>query len=87
MILLKFLELNLPLSIFFIVGLLFSPFLILISARSFYIVTRLAFTQSTFQEFVKQLSSWAVVAHAFNPSTWESEAGRFLTPRPAWSTK
>jgi hypothetical protein len=28
---------------------------------------------------------WAVVAHAFNPSTWE--AGEFLSLRPAWSTK
>jgi hypothetical protein len=26
-----------------------------------------------------------VVAHAFNPSTWEAEAGEFL--RPAWSTE
>jgi hypothetical protein len=26
------------------------------------------------------------VAHAFNPSTWEAEAGRFLSSRPAWST-
>jgi hypothetical protein len=24
------------------------------------------------------------VAHAFNPSTWEAEAGRFLSSRPAW---
>ena len=31
--------------------------------------------------------SWAVVAHAFNPSTWEAEAGGFLSSRPAWSTK
>jgi hypothetical protein len=31
--------------------------------------------------------SWVVVAHAFNPSTWEAEAGRFLNSRPAWSTK
>jgi hypothetical protein len=30
---------------------------------------------------------WAVVVHAFNPSTWEAEAGRFLSSRPAWSTK
>jgi hypothetical protein len=29
----------------------------------------------------------AVVAHAFNPSTWEAEAGRFLSLRPAWSTE
>jgi hypothetical protein len=28
-----------------------------------------------------------VVAHAFNPSTWEAEAGGFLSLRPAWSTK
>jgi hypothetical protein len=26
-----------------------------------------------------------VVAHAFNSSTWEAEAGRFLSSRPAWS--
>jgi hypothetical protein len=29
----------------------------------------------------------AVVAHAFNPSTWEAEAGGFLNSRPAWSTE
>jgi hypothetical protein len=28
-----------------------------------------------------------VVAKAFNPSTWEAEAGGFLSSRPAWSTK
>jgi hypothetical protein len=28
-----------------------------------------------------------VVAHAFNPSTWEAEPGGFLSSRPAWSTK
>jgi hypothetical protein len=28
-----------------------------------------------------------VVAHSFNPSTWEAEAGRFLSSRPAWSTE
>jgi hypothetical protein len=28
-----------------------------------------------------------VVVHAFNPSTWEAEAGRFLSSRPAWSTE
>ena len=28
-----------------------------------------------------------VVAHAFNPSTWEAEAGGFPSSRPAWSTK
>jgi hypothetical protein len=30
---------------------------------------------------------WAVVVHAFNPSTWEAEAGEFLSSRPAWSIK
>ena len=29
----------------------------------------------------------AVGAHAFNPSTWEAEAGGFLSSRPTWSTK
>jgi hypothetical protein len=28
-----------------------------------------------------------VVVHAFNPSTREAEAGRFLSSRPAWSTE
>ena len=26
-----------------------------------------------------------MVAHTFNPSTWEAEAGEFLSLRPAWS--
>ena len=32
-------------------------------------------------------SGRAMVAHAFNPSTWEAEAGGFLSSRPAWSTE
>jgi hypothetical protein len=28
-----------------------------------------------------------MVAHAFNPSIREAEAGRFLSSRPAWPTK
>jgi thymidylate synthase len=35
----------------------------------------------------KSQRSRAVVAHAFNPSTWEAEANRFLSSRPAWSTE
>jgi hypothetical protein len=29
---------------------------------------------------------WHMVTNAFNLSTWEAEAGRFLSWRPAWST-
>ena len=29
----------------------------------------------------------AVVVHAFNLSTWEAEAGGFLSSRPTWTTK
>jgi hypothetical protein len=28
-----------------------------------------------------------MVAHTFNSSTWEAEAGGFLSSRPAWSTE
>jgi hypothetical protein len=34
-----------------------------------------------------QKSEPGVVAHAFNPSTWEAEAGEFLSLRQAWSTE
>jgi hypothetical protein len=34
-----------------------------------------------------KVSELGVVAHTFNPSTREAEAGRFLSSRPAWSTK
>ena len=36
---------------------------------------------------LKQQCGPDVVAHAFNPSTWEVEAGGFLSSRPAWSTE
>jgi hypothetical protein len=29
----------------------------------------------------------ALVVHAFNSSTWEAEAGGFLSSRPDWSTE
>jgi hypothetical protein len=44
------------------------------------------FLVSLIKEF-KNGFSQAVVAHAFNPSTWEAKAGRFLSSRPAWSTE
>jgi hypothetical protein len=34
-----------------------------------------------------QRNSRAVVLHTFNPSTWEAEAGGFLSLRPVWSTE
>jgi hypothetical protein len=36
---------------------------------------------------LKDVMKLDVVVHAFNPSTWEAEAGRFLSSRPAWSTE
>jgi hypothetical protein len=44
---------------------------------------------SIFLELVDQdvSSRQVVVAHTFNPSIREAEAGRFLSSRPAWSTK
>ena len=31
--------------------------------------------------------SQALVAHAFNNSTWEAEAARFVTSKPAWTSR
>jgi hypothetical protein len=35
----------------------------------------------------KKIEGWAEVVNVFNPSTWEAEAGEFLSSRPAWSTE
>jgi hypothetical protein len=35
----------------------------------------------------KENNEPGMVAQAFNPSTREAEAGRFLSSRPAWFTK
>jgi hypothetical protein len=40
----------------------------------------------THTQLEKTKSELGVVVHAFNPSTWEAEAGGFLSSRPAWST-
>jgi hypothetical protein len=39
------------------------------------------------KKFKEKPDQPGVVAHAFNPSTWEAEAGGFLSSRPAWSTE
>jgi hypothetical protein len=44
-------------------------------------------TTTKMLSFKKRRNKPGVVAHSFNPSTWEAEAGRFLSSRPAWSTK
>jgi hypothetical protein len=41
----------------------------------------------TYLKLIKINHKPGVVAHAFSPSTWEAEAGGFLSSRPAWSTK
>jgi hypothetical protein len=38
-------------------------------------------------EAIKIKHKPAMVVHTFNPSTQEAELGRFLSLRPAWSTK
>jgi hypothetical protein len=49
--------------------------------RAFNIITEIS------SSFKKDYNKLGVVAHAFNPSTREAEAGGFLSSRPTWSTK
>jgi hypothetical protein len=44
-------------------------------------------SQRTNSTCFKKCLKPGMVAHAFNPSTREAEAGRFLSSRPAWSTE
>jgi hypothetical protein len=39
------------------------------------------------KKFIEKTLLPGMVAHTFNPSTWEAEAGGFLSSRPAWSTE
>jgi hypothetical protein len=50
--------------------------------------------RATVYSYIKQINLFffflkeeVVVAHDFNPSTQEAEAGGFLSSRPAWSTE
>jgi hypothetical protein len=49
--------------------------------------TDLAACQCILGYFSRNCFIAGMVANAFNPSTWEAEAGGFLRLRPAWSTK
>jgi hypothetical protein len=43
--------------------------------------------QRSFRPAIRPYLKPGMVVHTFNPSTWEAEAGGFLSSRPAWSTK
>jgi hypothetical protein len=43
--------------------------------------------QSRAEQSREKEKELGVVAYVFDPSTWEAEAGRFLSSRPAWSTE
>jgi hypothetical protein len=45
------------------------------------------FGSQTLNYHLKNIHRLSMVAHNFNPSTGEAEAGRFLSSRPVWSTK
>ena len=49
--------------------------------------SRTAWIRNRKQCWKSKTTSWVVVVHAFHPSTWEAEAGRALSSRPAWSTE
>jgi hypothetical protein len=51
----------------------------------FYLQSKAMF--KSYKYIHKSLFWPGVVAHAFNPSTREAEAGGFLSSRQAWSTK
>jgi major histocompatibility complex class I len=41
----------------------------------------------SFKQSIRRIKKLGMLAHSFNPSTLAAEAGRFLSSRPAWSTK
>jgi hypothetical protein len=52
-------------------------------SSSFLVITKYSFFFILLKFYLDQ----AVAAHTFNVSTWEAEAGGFLSSRPAWSTE
>jgi hypothetical protein len=52
------------------------------------IINKAAMNILEYSYLYQDITSWpGVVAHAFNPSIMEAEAGGFLSSRPVWSTK
>jgi hypothetical protein len=47
----------------------------------------LFFLEETIGKLITEKNMPGIVAHAFNPSTQEAEAGVFLSSRQAWSTE
>jgi hypothetical protein len=39
-----------------------------------------------FKKRLRVVRALGMVAHTFNPNTWEAEAGEFLSSRTVWST-
>ena len=51
------------------------------------LVQKLGIPKIQFTKHMKlRKNGLALVVHTFNPSTWEAEAGGFLSSRSAWST-
>ena len=48
---------------------------------------RMGFEERLRMYLFKNVPLGQLVAHTYNPSTWESEAGGSLRWRPAWSTE
>jgi hypothetical protein len=65
-----------------------SRFQILNSPKMYYpITTEHMFYMYLIINVLKIQMQPGMVTHTFNPSTWEAEAGGFLSSRPAWSTE
>jgi hypothetical protein len=63
-----------------------SPLEILLSPNTELVATNCC-VQLAFYIVLNSDREPGVVVHTFNPSTWEAEAGEFLSSRPAWSTE
>jgi hypothetical protein len=60
------------------------PYTLLFALNTLNIILHIYYAYS-FKPMKKNRECSAVVAHTFNPSSWEAEAGGFLSLRPFWS--